>query len=315
MPSAGPGPDPGVINIQGGPGRPFGGGPFLPAGPSPQGVRMTPALTIIGTEIADTHGFSDGLRVRLTRVPGETPKGILRRRLYLPAVLGDQTIEELATFTDQLTHRAGEFSYPTQGGPGARMLRTFPLDFLTLDWEAPWLAEYYNPDKVVDELTAIIRSKRPVSVLALLRHSARARPTVFHANVTLRRLARTLRPGEADTRYGTLELKEWRATTGVRLTSESGKRASLPTTHILGPDDTLEFLSKKYYGSPRYWRTIANANGLRSWGPRTRIVKSSRFRVGSVIKIPKLPEAATVRAGGGGRISHGGPRGRGGSIG
>jgi hypothetical protein len=262
----------------------------------PPGVRGHPTPNI---PLTIEHDLSDqrGLRVRLSRISGQTPKNVLRTPIWLPAVLGDQEIEEVATFVDQVSHRAGEFSYPAGGGAGARMLRTFPFEFLTLDWRAPWLQKFQNPDWVVGQLQRIIRSKRPVHLLGTLNSSPRRRPTEFRAHVTFRSLRRVLRPGEADTRYISLETKEWRSTHGSVRATTPGKRYHFPLTHKLTAKDTLESLAKHYYGRSSLWRTIANANGLRSWGPRTAIVKHKRFKVGSKIKIPPKPDDSRTLTG------------------
>lgn len=254
---------------------------------------MSPAHTIAS---APEH-LGPGLRVRLTALRGETPRGILTRRLYLPAVLNEVTLEESADHVEFTTHAHGEFSVPAQGGPQARRLRDLPFEFLTLDWAADWLVQWRHPQVVQDELEAVLRSKRPVLLLAILRFGD-GRPEEYRGPVTLRRTARTLKPGETDTRYWTLEFKEYRPLRAARLSTKSGKRAAhLPARFKLTNDTTLEWLSKHFFGTTRYWLAIARHNGIKKWGQTTPLVKHSRFKVGDYIKIPEITRGVS---GGGG---------------
>jgi nucleoid-associated protein YgaU len=86
-----------------------------------------------------------------------------------------------------------------------------------------------------------------------------------------------------------VRLKEWREPEGARKAAGSDK---LPTTHRLTAKDTLHSLSVRYYHSALYATDIAAANGIRSWGKATPLVKSARFKVGSKIKIPKVYKAS-----------------------
>lgn len=238
-----------------------------------------------------------GARVRLTRIHGETPSRILPIRLYLPAVLNEITITETAEFTDFQTHRRGEYSIPAQGGAHARNLRELPFDALTLDWHAPWLVAYRKPHVIQDELTNIIRSKKPVMLAIFVRPGGGHHTTEFRGPVTLRQVERTLRPGEADTRYWTIEFKEWRNLRGKRLSRlhpRSKEFHEPPTTYRLRASTTLHWLSKHFYGSYKHWREIARANGIHHWGSRTALVKMHRYHVGDRIKIPGLRHVANA---------------------
>lgn len=228
-----------------------------------------------------------GLRVRLSRIPGETAKGVLRTPLYLPVVMGPFTVVEEAAHFEYDTHRSGQFSTPAQGPSSSRQLRDLGLDTLTLDWEAPWL-EYVDPRDFMNRVNAVLRARTPVTLLATLRFGE---PEEFRAPVTLRRTTRELRPGEADTRYWTLEVKEWRNASLSRRTADP-KNDNLPTRHRLTNTDTWASLAARYHHTTLSWRNIAKANGLAQWGSRTPIVNSSKFKVGDVVKIPKAPTVA-----------------------
>lgn len=230
-----------------------------------------------------------GLRVRLSRARGLTPKGVLESPIWLPVVLGEFTVNEGASHTDYETHRRGEFSVPAQGGGRARLLRSTDLEAMTLDWDAPWLTWYRNPHAIKKELRKILHGKRPVKLLAQNYLAGRAQKEEVRMLVTLRDTTRTLKPGEADARYWTVEVKEFRRHSVRRLQNEESRGFLLPTKHKLRESDTLEYLSKRYYGFHWGWRTIAEANGLRNWGPRTEIHKSKKFKNGDLLNIPKKP--------------------------
>jgi hypothetical protein len=191
--------------------------------------------------------YGPGLRVRFARIPHETPKNVLRHPLYLPVTLGDFTIEEEFEHRDYTTVGAGEFSAPAGGPATARRLRTTDLETLTIDWHkyARWLT---NPHITPG-----------------------------------RRVTRTLKPGEKDTRYYTLEIKEWRDNSLTRRKAKEG-----PRTATLFASTTLYDLARIFYGSASMWREIARANGITNWGPSTPLVQSKRFVIGDKLTIPEI---------------------------
>lgn len=235
-----------------------------------------------------------GLRVRFRRLSGITPKTVLRDPLYLPVTLGEFTVDEVAEHRDYTTVAAGEFSTPAAGPPTARSLRTTTLDTLTIDWHryARWLVNpRLSPAAAKRELYRILRYRRPFEVLAILQLGG-GQPEELRMKATLRAINRTLRPGEADTRYYTIELKEWRDNT-VERTGRGGGRDTLPTTATLTAETTLHSLATHFYSSAPEWRLIAAANGITSWGPGTPLADSRRFKVGDKVKIPK-PVTASI---------------------
>lgn len=225
-----------------------------------------------------------GLRVRLTAIRGLTPKGILERPLYLPAVLNEYSRERTANFTDFQTHAAGEFSIPMLGGASARSLDELDLEFLTLDWQAPWLVEWRRPEDVQAEIGAVLDARRPVLMLVMM-ELGHDRPQEFRDKVTLRRTRETLKPGEADTRYWEVDWKVWRPLSGARL---STRGTSLPTRARLKADTTFGGLSRLYYKMTLGWRQIARTNAVTRWGPDEPIVNLPKFKVGDYVKIPRL---------------------------
>lgn len=222
------------------------------------------------------------LRVRLSKIAGETPHGVLDQPLYLPAVLGDFTVVEEASFEEYQTHKSGMFAAAAAGPATARQLRTVDLQALTIDWAAPW-AVYTDPRDVMNELNAVLRSRRPCELFAILNWGD---PSELRMNVNLRRLERTLRPGETDTRYWTIAISEWRNPRTGRQSADSPGKPRFPTTGKITASTTLQDLSSSFYGDATQWRLIGGANGLAAWGPRTAIIKSGLFRVGSKLIIP-----------------------------
>lgn len=245
----------------------------------------------------------DGLRVRFARIPGETPATVLREPLYLPAVLGEFAVDESAEHSEYRTVGSGTFSQGTAsrrtlsttarqaGADEGPDLRSIDLEALTLDWDAPWLLERgVSPAHVKRELTRILRSKKPFEVLAMLR-LGETRPEEVRMYATLRSVRRVLKHGEADTRYYSLSLREWRrpgVTRRAHSAREGRHRRKLPAKHVLKAGDTLYSLSKYYYGEYRGWRDIAEANGIRGWGAKNPIINHRRFKVGDRVVIRQL---------------------------
>lgn len=247
----------------------------------------------------------DGLRVRFSRKAGLTAKGQLSSALYLPVVIGEFTVSEDFPHQDYDTHRAGQFSVPAQGGRASRQLRATDLETMTLDWEAPWMVEWLPPQETKVELLELARSKSPFELVAVLRWGD---PEELRMLATIRGITRTLKPGEADTRYWSLNVTEYRDGGVSRRAHGAGHRGvTLPTKHRLTATDTLEGLARRYYAGYTDWVLIARANGIRfgTWGATTIIVKHTRFDVGDFIKIPEggdldpYPSGAQEAFGGG----------------
>lgn len=58
--------------------------------------------------------------------------------------------------------------------------------------------------------------------------------------------------------------------------------------HVLTATDTLLSLSDDYFGAYDAWRSIAEDNGIRSWGMATPLTLMPGLSVGSRIRIPSL---------------------------
>lgn len=233
----------------------------------------------------------DGVRCRLSRIPGETPKGVLDAPLTLPAVIGALEVEEEAQHSEYTTVSAGQFSQGAQGGGDARMLRALSLEALTLEWDAKWLVEHgLDPEVVRGSLYAILRSKKPVEMLLILDPNDAA-SAEERWNITFRSVSRVMREQEPDTRYYTIGIKEWRDPSVQRRGSKEGRKPGVkfPATHELTDTDTLQSLSHEFYGRYDFWRDIRGANGISTrFGQNTPLVTLSRYKVGSNVKLPKI---------------------------
>jgi hypothetical protein len=242
------------------------------------------------------RGGTGGLRLRISAIPGLTPKTILREPLRIPVVLGpDFTIEETALHTEFDTVSAGQFSSPA-GGKKAPQLKALSFDALTLTWPAKWLTfPETDPDEVREELGEILRARKAVELFAFLGASGKGQELRMWA--TLRSMTRILRHGENDTRYYSLDWKQYRSPTVHR--RGANQYADLPTTYALEKDDTLRSIADHYYGTEGMWQFLAQQNGIKSWGGDDPLVKMNRFKVGDKIKVPlppptKLGEAQPV---------------------
>jgi hypothetical protein len=263
------------------------------AGPGARvGIGRRQAVTSAGTQRdgggsgSGGHRRRAGLRLRLTAIPGLTPKAILRSPLYLPVVLGpDFEVQEEALHSDFETVGAGQFSSPA-GGKHAPQLKNLDFETLSLTWDAKWLVfPDTTPEEVREELQAILSSRKPVELFAYVGPNGKG--SEIRMMATLRSFRRILRHGENDTRYFSLEWKQYRDLGVAR--KGANAYAGLPTTHTLDKEDTLRSIADHYYGTEAMWQFLASQNGIKSWGGDDPLVKMDRYKVGSKIKVPVPP--------------------------
>jgi len=269
--------------------------PAVPVSGANIGLGRRQAVTSAGTQRGGGSGHRQrsGLRLRVTSIPGLTPKAILRSPLYLPVVLGpDFEIDEEALHTDFETVGAGQFSSPA-GGKHAPQLKSLDLETLSLAWDASWLVyPDTTPDEVREELKDILDSRKPVELFAHVGPHGEAEELRMWA--TLRSLRRILRHGENDTRYFSMEWKQYRSPVIPRRAANS--YSNLPTTHTLDKDDTLRSIANRYYGTEAMWQFLASQNGIKNWGGDDPLVKMNRYKVGDKIKVPVPPPTKVGRA-------------------
>lgn len=222
--------------------------------------------------------------VRMKRIHGVTPRSVLRHPLYLPVVVGDEfAVGEDSGHTDFVTIGGGEYSHPP--AKKGRMLKSFDLSTMSLTWDAHFLAyRGVKPHKLREHLTKILRSEKPVHLIAKLKG---ARHPEFDGPVTLRSMTARLTAGEPDTRYYDLSFREHR---NLSVGKRRHGNAPLPVKHKLHAADTLRGLAFRYYGDGGQWGEIALANGISRWGSEDLLVNMGRYRVGNPITIPEKPE-------------------------
>lgn len=238
----------------------------------------------------------DGFRVKFSRIPGSTANGVLSSAVILPCILGEFSVTEDFDWRDYTTIGSGQFSAPAAGGPTDRLLRKTDLDTMTIDWHA-YATFLTNPDLTPAEAKRMVyeigRSHSPFTLL--VDEQLGVGEEELRMNATIRSITRTTRPGEADTRYYTLTISEWR-NNEISRRGEGGGARKLPTTATLNADTTLAGLANFYYaGVPVSigWRAIARANNITNWGANTPLVRSKRFKAGQKVKIPATPSFAT----------------------
>lgn len=223
-----------------------------------------------------------GLHVRLRHVHDLTPAHLLREPLLLPVMIGEElSIDEEYPWEDFTTIGSGEHSSPAPGR--ARPQARFTGETMTLAWDARWLANpEINPEKVRRELLRLGRHRAVFDLLVVNKPSADF--AEFSGYAAIRRISRSIKRGEADSRYYAIDFAEYRPmTVGQRKHKFGTKR---PTTVVLDKNDTLRSLAREHLGNEAYWRNIAEANGLTNWGSNDPIVESKRYNVGDRIKIP-----------------------------
>lgn len=250
---------------------------------------------------------SDGLKIKLVRIPGVTDKRLLPVPYYFQCPPTD-------TFTLNYGHESQTYSViPTgtsRGGQykrvGGRKLRAVSFSTIVVDWaefmirshqDANAANGYDSLQDLVERLQHMAENGSPVHLLAA--HDWADEPEIdFYA--TMPDLALHEQGGEPDARYADVSFEEWRDPVVQGKSSKKQRRGgkSWPKTHVLDDDDTLYGLAKTYYGKDGAGRVgaeaIARTNAIASWGFGTPLVQSKRFKKGDKIKIEQLPISATM---------------------
>lgn len=239
------------------------------------------------------------LVVRFSKI-NQSPAGVLPQSLYLQVPsLEDWTVESSADWQDYTT-KTGEYSN-AGGGP---LLQSTTFQTLTIgDPDAGYvLAGSSDPDYIDAQLIALRDNRAPFLIMvyfgqvplsasddAALQNNLRA--SELRMRATIRSLTRISRFGEPETVYWTIAVKEWRDAVVdrqlLRARSRSGGSA-LPFRYALASGDTLRSISKDFYGNDSFWRTIAEANGIRNWGASTSLTSRPGLNAGTRLSIPVL---------------------------
>lgn len=233
-----------------------------------------------------------GMAVRFSPIKGVTPKSVLDRHIWLPAVISDTVITEDALHNEYDTISAGQFSMAAMGDASARQLRTGEYDTLILETSAKWLTiRHQNPAKLNQTLDEILRAKKAVLLTVTFHPNPSSHPEEQFP-ITFRELTREVHGPERDTTYRSLQFSEWRDHTTGRRSDAPGRKHGdpVPTTKNITASDTLSSLSMEYYGSYAFWKQIRDANGITAkFGQNTAIVSlSGRWKTGAKIKIPAV---------------------------
>lgn len=252
-----------------------------------------------------THA-GEGLKVTLSR-SRFTRRGLLAVpfRFQVPP-LDEFTVGHSFNWSDYETISAGQFSRP-----GGRQLRTVSFQTMFADYRSMyWTLLDYPPGTSLPtpldwtfELQAILESGTPFKLVV-------GQPEHWHDNdldmlATLRTMDVTERGGEPDARYVSMGFTEWRDLAVTRKRKGKGRGGGPPgllpkgeaaledLVHTIKQGDTLQKLSRRYYGSTsrRYYKHImANNSGLRSWpGSKNLYLFKRNGRRVRAILIPMLP--------------------------
>lgn len=248
---------------------------------------------------------------RLARIPGVTPKSVLKSPLRFGVVLNDIEWYDSADWRDFSTIANGQRTQPAGGkAEKGRNLRTISLDVLTQFQPPPTRTDPAGPrwsyeapyadsgQKIRQEVAEIVR-KRAAFRLAITMHTPRitGSPAELRMNATLRSVTRRTPHGEADSRYLVLEFVEFRsAQTDER---SQDKSDALPTTHKIEAGDTLKSLAKLYYkGQKQHWDVIKRANKtlLKGYGSEKKLDALMKKKPGT-LRIPEPPGGGRAKPG------------------
>jgi hypothetical protein len=250
-------------------------------------------------------------------ISGITRKDVIPRGLNIQGLINDLEETEEATHIDYSTVGLGAFSTGA-GGEFARELREISMDFLITDYGGRFAALQPGVIPMVEddiatispapvplassaekELRGILRARTPVALVVIAQDGSEefAYKPETGGGVTIRSISRTRRAGNPGALWLTVAFKEWRnpqkasATSNVGFSSGDSGGTKLPTTYTSRSGgviaDTLESISKKFYGTYTDWRVIASANNLTG-----KYTQGSVLPSGLKLKIPERPTSS-----------------------
>lgn len=228
----------------------------------------------------ERHWQNDGLRVRLVRVPGTTPKKALKEtfRFQVPP-LDEFAVQRAFNFNTYDTIRKGQFQKR-----GSRQLKSVSFQTLAVENRGIFVVTngQWTPTVIARDLERL--ADRGYPFLLQVSHDF---PNVeFEMLATLSGLTVSERAGEPDARYFSVDFLEWRDPQVRR----KRRGQEWPKTHKLDGNDTLHKLARKYYGKPSLAGRIAQRNRfLEHWGRDTRIIGHKHYHPGDKLIIPKPP--------------------------
>ena len=249
------------------------------------------------------------LQVRLQRIPGVTPKSVLRKSIIFGVILDDFEWQDSADWRDFTTVSAGQRTQAVGGkGTAGRNLRSLSMEVLT-QWGHRLSFENARGSGGNDtrrELHAIVRTRAPFRFVATMNRAFDSDPAELRMDATIRSLTRRTAHGEPDSRYLGLEIVEYRSVTVDRRSRSKSDR--FPLRHKLEPGDTLRSLAKHYWKHKGVdWVIIKRANfslddrafvgRMKGLGPDDPLVAPGRYKAGDRIKIPEPPEIVSTPEG------------------
>ena len=231
----------------------------------------------------------DGTKVKLSKLPGETDRDLLKNpfRFQCPP-LESYSKSHSFNHQDYDTIRKGQFSRRA-----GRSLMTLSFGSLFVEAPFPFVVadEQWDPQRHTAILERICESGTPflLTMGKFLPHEVE-----LEVGMTLREFTVEERAGEPDTKYVDVSFVEYReANTQRRKRGKGGGKGgggNWPKTHKLKAGDTLHELAKRYYGRPSLARTIARANNLNGTGSDVILSTLNKWKIGDKVKIPHPPE-------------------------
>lgn len=235
----------------------YGGDPAHPRGSTSPSVPAPPAEAI-----------AHGLIVKLTRVEGLTPKGILTQPfVFQAAPLG----------TLPISRSYSQTTYDTVGGkqqarPGVVQLRS--TTFQTIFTDDPWDWTQLHGSGFVPDPIQMLQTLEDIGEANAYFKLTVRNPAMRDRNdiswlAALTGLNSEERDGEPDARYVTVDFLEYRKTSiTTKKRPGGGSRSSklpvkLTCKNLPASRNTLRELAVYYYGAASEWRRIAKANKLK----------------------------------------------------
>ena len=253
-----------------------------------------------------------GLRIRMRRVPGMTPKGTLKVPYYFQCPPMDE-------FSVAYGHQHGKYTtidgeYSRRGG---RNLITTSFRTLIVEYGGFVVEHDYDVGKLVDRLQILCHKGYPFDLLCT--HAYNQEPEL-HMDAVLETVTVVENANELDARYLDLAFCEYRDPVvkrrrikGDRDSKAKGRRPgrkSYPIWFQLKKDGTftakgvkvprgkpltLELMATLCYGKASYAKYIAQANKLSGYGRKDHLIKHPRFKAkGGKLVVHEPPIATTA---------------------
>lgn len=264
----------------------------------------------------------DGLRVKLTKVPGLT-RGDAATVLSTPYFFQCPPLDSYDrpgafSWNRRTTYKGVE--YLERGGRQlkTRTFRTIAVEWASFvvekDFDVPWLVEalerirdsgwpfhllstfqYGKEGDVLDDMDMVLESFTPG-------HQAGENDAVYmdltfveYPDPIVSSLGKTKRRGEKPFPY-TIEL---RRDGTYHVVGDKKQGTSQQVFDTKDEELTLQVIAQYAYGEPTMWPVIARAQKppITKWGSTTPLIRHPRFKKGGKILVPKPPEQWAIMGG------------------